>query len=184
MEYIKDINFFAHNGGTIGHSTFFLHFINDKISIAFVTNQLGMNLVSYLLQSAYVIDLVLGQPGIVDKNTICKYSNVSSLFPKDYQKFSPVIVNPEVYEGKYLNNIYGTVSVTRDPKVKNYLIYKIGIMEGKLRNQNVNNFLWFTENGVDGEHTLIMFTVKNNSAIEVSMNLEPKLPRTIFYRIE
>jgi len=159
----KGHHFFAHNGGTLGHSTFFINFPNDAITIGFGTNQLGLSIVPEILHSCYIFDLLLGQDSIISEDNICLYAEVSTLSSDSYKQLTSNVTSRDQYIGVYTNSIYGDVTIFPEQNTDN-LFFELGMSKGKLRSQNRNSFAWFTETNIQASRYSITFTTSGNKA--------------------
>jgi len=142
--------FYSHNGATIGHSSYISVFPNDGVSIGLMTNNQGVNFVSYMLLFNQILDVVLGAG--YDNSTTCAFSTGQILFPKTYP--SATIQNREKYVGSFYNEVYGYIDIY--PAENNELYLDLGYLHGKLR-PNGNNFSWYTENSFEGDSLTFTF---------------------------
>jgi len=172
----KGKHFHCHNGGTLGQSTLIITFPYEKISIAFATNQFSYSLVPELLIATYIFDQLKGiENNDINANNICEHSEVVPLSPRVFLTIPANVQGAGKYEGTYENNVYGTLTVTKNPENSHELLMQIGIIHGKLRAQNSLGgetvFRWWTENVMDCFEHVVTFKQSGNEGRAESVEI-------------
>jgi len=174
--------FFAHNGGTMGHSTFIITYPDSAISIGFFSNQQAYSYVSMFIMANYIFDVVTGNNNYyVGPNNFCNYANVTPLVQNNYNNVSANVLLTIKYIGTWTNPVYGSITISLSGLTQ--LKMQIGIAYGFLRGQSGDNFIWCSENLMECEYKNVQFsTIVGLLATKVSINFEPTVAPYVFTR--
>jgi len=143
-----------HNGITIGHSTFFVFFPDQQLSIGILQNQLSVSLFTHLLFAFYTYDQLMGFNSVIPQSDICFYVGAAPTF-KNYVGLSTAVKNPSRYVGDYCNCMWRKINVKQN-KDKT-LTMRIGDATGLLYSQDGDKFLWFGESFPEPSQFVVQF---------------------------
>jgi len=163
--------FYWHDGATIGHSTMFMHFPAQGISIGVLQNQLQVAGITNFFFGMYVYDQIMGYESLITPENNCLISAADPTQGTEiHAGLSPVVDKPRRYVGTYCNCLWKSLTVVENPD--HTLKLTVGVVSGLLYAQNGNTFRWFGDDFPEPEEYTVTFNLHGHGGLTIDLNLE------------